>query len=120
MNPAKTCDLCGLKIEGLPVIKNFDGAEKHFCCQGCARVYQVAHENQLLDQVLPRPQSKRSAFTDVILDPGQTAYFSLDGMWCAGCAVAAEQVLRNRPGVKSVDVSFAAERGRVQYDPARV
>jgi heavy metal translocating P-type ATPase len=117
VNPAKTCDLCGLKIEGLPVTQTFDGEEKHFCCQGCARVYQVAHENQLLDQVLPRPQPKRSAFTDVILDPGQTAYFSLDGMWCAGCAVAAEQVLRNRPGVKSVDVSFAAERGRIQYDP---
>jgi heavy metal translocating P-type ATPase len=119
VNP-EICDLCGLQIAPPPVVKNFDGAEKHFCCQGCARVYQVAYENGILDQVLPRPQPKRSAFTDVILDPGQTAYFSLDGMWCAGCAVAAEQVLRSRPGVKSVDVSFAAERGRVQYDPARV
>ena len=41
-------------------------------------------------------------------------------MWCAGCAVAAEKLLRNQPGVKSVDVSFAAERGRIQYDPAQV
>jgi heavy metal translocating P-type ATPase len=115
---AETCDLCGLKIEPPPVVQNFDGAEKHFCCQGCARVYQVAYENGMLDQVLPQLQPKRPAFADVILDPGQTAYFSLDGMWCAGCAVAAEQVLRNQPGVKSVDVSFAAERGRIQYDPA--
>ena len=118
VGPVETCDLCGLKIDPPPVVQTFDGEEKHFCCQGCARVYQVAYENDLLAQVLPQPQPKHPAFTDVILDPGQTAYFSLDGMWCAGCAVAAEQVLRNRPGVKSVDVSFAAERGRIQYDPS--
>jgi heavy metal translocating P-type ATPase len=116
----ETCDLCGLKIDGPPVVRTFEGEEKRFCCQGCARVYQVAHENNMLDQVLPKPQPKRPSFTDVILDPGQTAYFSLDGMWCAGCAVSAENVLRNRPGVKSADVSFAAERGRIQYDPTQV
>ncbi|MCA9875583.1 MAG: cation-translocating P-type ATPase, partial [Anaerolineales bacterium] len=41
------------------------------------------------------------------------------GMWCAGCAVAAERVLRQQPGVKDADVSFAAERGRIRYDPAQ-
>jgi heavy metal translocating P-type ATPase len=74
----------------------------------------------MLDQVLARPQPKPSGFTDVIFKPGETAYFSIGGMWCAGCAVAAEQVLRNQPGIKNVDVSFAAERGRIQYDPAQV
>ena len=34
--------------------------------------------------------------------------------------MAAEQVLRNKPGIRSADVSFAAERGRIQYDPAQV
>ncbi|MDK2980489.1 MAG: P-type Cu+ transporter [Chloroflexota bacterium] len=38
-------------------------------------------------------------------------------MWCAGCASAAENVIRNQPGVKSADVSFAAEKGRIDYDP---
>ena len=51
------------------------------------------------------------------LGRGETAYFSLDGMWCSGCAVAAERALGRRPGVLSVDVSYAAERGRLQYDP---
>jgi heavy metal translocating P-type ATPase len=74
----------------------------------------------MLDHVLLRPKPKRPSFTEVILDPGQTAYFSLGGMWCAGCAAAAEQVLRNKPGVRSADVSFAAERGRIQYDPGQV
>jgi heavy metal translocating P-type ATPase len=116
----KACALCGLNVDGPPVVQAFDGEEKHFCCQGCARVYQVAYENDLLDEVLVKPQPKRPGFTDLILEPGKTAYFTLDGMWCAGCAVAAEQVLRSQPGVKSVDVSFAAERGRIQYDPDRV
>ena len=116
----ETCALCGLDIHSSPVSYAVDGEEKHFCCQGCARVYQVAHENNMLDQVLARPQPKPSGFTDVIFKPGETAYFSIGGMGCAGCAVAAERVLRNQPGIKTVDVSFAAERGRIQYDPAQV
>jgi len=80
----------------------------------------VAQESGLLDQVLPKPRLKRPSFTEELFDPGQAVHFSLGGMWCAGCAAAAEQVLRNQPGVKSADVSFAAERGRIQYDPAQV
>jgi heavy metal translocating P-type ATPase len=110
------CDLCGLEIDGPPVVRSFDGEEKRFCCEGCARVYTVARENDMLDQVLPRPQPK-PRIKDVFVGPGQTAHFSVGGMWCAGCAAAAEQVLRSQPGVKDVDVSFAAERGRIRYDP---
>lgn len=80
----------------------------------------MAQESGLLDQVLPKPRLKRPSFTEELFDPGQAVHFSLGGMWCAGCAAAAEQVLRNQPGVKSADVSFAAERGRIQYDPAQV
>jgi heavy metal translocating P-type ATPase len=120
VDQGETCDLCGLKINGSPVAQSFDGEEKHFCCHGCARVYDVAHENDMLDQILAKPQTKPPGFTDLVLSPGETAYFSLDGMWCAGCAVAAEQVLRSQFGVKDVDVSFAAERGRIRYDPDQV
>jgi heavy metal translocating P-type ATPase len=120
VNTPETCALCGLKIDGPPVVQTFGGDEKHFCCQGCARVYQVADENDLLDEVVVMPQPKQPGLTDLIAGPGKTAYFTLDGMWCAGCAVAAEQVLRGQPGVKSVDVSFAAERGRLHYDPDQV
>jgi Cu+-exporting ATPase len=115
-----TCDLCGLKIDGPPVTRDFDGKEKHFCCQGCARVYTIAQENNMLDQVVARPEKRRESIKDLVFDPGETAYFSVQGMWCAGCASSAEQVLRRHPGVKSADVSFAAERGRLQYDPELV
>lgn len=117
---SETCDLCGLKIDGDPVVRDFDGQKKHFCCQGCARVYSIARENDMLDQVIARPEKKRESVKDLVFDPGETAYFSVQGMWCAGCASSAEQVLRRHPGVKSADVSFAAERGRLQYDPELV
>ncbi len=117
----ESCALCGLKIDGPPVKRVIDEVEQHFCCEGCARVYQIASENNMLDQVLPKQPVKRPGFTDLIL-PGESdsAYFAVSGMWCAGCAVAAEQILRNQPGIKGADVSFAAERGRIQYDPNQV
>jgi heavy metal translocating P-type ATPase len=105
-----------LEIDGPLVVRSFDGEEKHFCCEGCARVYTVARENDLLDQVLPRPRP-RPKIQDVFVGPGETAHFSVGGMWCAGCAAAAERALRSQPGVMDVDVSFAAERGRIRYNP---
>jgi len=110
------CDLCGLDITAAPVVQVFDGEAKHFCCQGCARVYQAAHENGMLDQVLAapnRPTIKREA----VHRSGESAHFSIQGMWCAGCAVAAENVLKKMPGVQTADVSFAAELGRIQFNP---
>ncbi|MEJ2301816.1 MAG: heavy metal translocating P-type ATPase metal-binding domain-containing protein [Anaerolineales bacterium] len=120
LRAVETCDLCALKIDGAPVVADFDGQEKHFCCKGCARVYEIARDNDMLDQVVVRPEKRRESIKDLVFEPGETAYFSVQGMWCAGCASAAEQVLRRHPGVKSADVSFAAERGRLQYDPGQV
>ena len=110
------CDLCDLPLPLAPVVALVDGGEKSFCCEGCRRVYEVAAGSLMLDEVLPASRPRSRPF-DVALGRGETAYFSLDGMWCPGCAVAAERALGRRPGVMSVDVSYAAERGRVQYDP---
>lgn len=122
MRGREKCALCGLEISGPAVVREFGGEEKHFCCQGCARVYEVARENGLLDQVLPHPQEKpkRPSFAEALAQRRETARFSVTGMWCAGCASAAEQFLLRQPGVNAVDVSFAAERGRIEYDPAVV
>jgi len=107
-------------IKGAPVTRTFDGEEKQFCCNGCASAYEKAHASGLLAELDGRPAAK-PRFTDLVLLRGlENAYFSVDGMWCAGCAVAAEKLLRSQPGVQSADVSFAAERGRIQYDPEQV
>jgi hypothetical protein len=89
---AETCDLCGLQIDGPPVIRRFDSdggdgqgqtTEKHFCCEGCARVYEVARQNDMLDQVVVRPETKGPGLTDLVLNRGETAHFSVKGMYCA-------------------------------------
>jgi heavy metal translocating P-type ATPase len=125
----ETCDLCGLQIDGPPVIRRFDSSdrdsdgqttEKHFCCEGCARVYEVARENGLLDQVILKHENKGPGLTDLILNRGESAHFAVQGMYCAGCAVAAQEVLRRQPGIKSADVNFASERGRIDYNPEEV
>ena len=117
MRAASGCDLCGLPLPMSPVVAVVGEDEKHFCCEGCRRVYEVAADNHMLDDVIPASRP-RARSLDVALGRGETAYFSLDGMWCSGCAVAAERALGRRPGVLTVDVSYAAERGRLQFDPA--
>ncbi len=111
------CALCGLRVAP-PVTRVLGDEEKGFCCEGCARVYELAHESGLLDQILAKTAARRPALSSLV-GSGETAYFSLKGMWCAGCATAAEGLLRHQTGVRGVDVSFASERGRVSYDPSQ-
>ena len=111
----ETCALCGLRAPAV-VTETFAGEQKPFCCSGCARVYGLAFESGALDEVLATSSRRPRAS---IGGPRETVYFSLRGMWCAGCAVAAESLLRHQRGVRSADVSFAAERGRLSYDPTQ-
>ncbi|WP_417808759.1 heavy metal translocating P-type ATPase [Thioclava sp.] len=48
----------------------------------------------------------------------KTVYYHIEGMNCAGCAQTAERLLRDQPGVRAAEVSFASERGWLTYDPA--
>ncbi|HEX7556095.1 MAG TPA: heavy metal translocating P-type ATPase [Leptolinea sp.] len=114
----KTCDLCNLPLPDPPVKREVNDETRLFCCEGCARVYEVAFDNHMLEAVLgQKPQIKKESLNGLISLPGESAFFTIGGMWCAGCSLAAERVLRNKPGVKGVDISFAAERGRIEYDP---
>jgi len=63
---------------------------------------------------LPVSQAQRSTRS------AKTAHFAISGMACTGCALSIERVLRKNPGVKAVDVSFAAELGRIEFDPTQV
>ena len=119
VNPTQPCALCGLDVGKKPVIDTYQGEEKFFCCQGCARVYRVAFENGMLEDVIYKRGDETRRIKSAFTFSGETAYISLGGMWCAGCAVAAENVLRRQTGILGVDISFAAERGRIQFDPQR-
>ncbi|MBI4671577.1 MAG: heavy-metal-associated domain-containing protein [Chloroflexi bacterium] len=46
--------------------------------------------------------------------------FSIQGMFCARCAVELERALAQRDGVIGASVNYASERATVLYEPARV
>lgn len=115
----ENCALCGRAIQGRPVVRVLDGEEKHFDSEGCARVYQAALDNGMLDQVLTEAKPDRPRLAGLMPGPSRSAHFTIDGLSCPGCATAAERVLRNQPGVRSAEVSFAAQQGRLDYDPGQ-
>ena len=45
---------------------------------------------------------------------------SIDGMWCASCALAVERTIARSPGVTSASTSFAGGSALVRWDPALV
>lgn len=51
----KECDLCGLavEVEGFE-LKTTEG-EKDFCCEGCKGIYQMLHEDQILEETADKP-----------------------------------------------------------------
>lgn len=117
------CDLCNLPLPRDPIHRSIGDEEKLFCCEGCARVYEVAQDTGLLDQVLQRVEGsirKAPSIRQQVAIHRESAFFDIEGMWCAGCSLAAERVLSNQLGVKDVSISFAAERGRIEYDPGQV
>ena len=65
----------------------------------------------------PKAKAKRRSLAESILDPGETAHFKVEGMYCPDCATNIEASLRNEPGIKDATISFAGEQGRVEYDP---
>lgn len=52
-----------------------------------------------------------------LFSQGEKANFSVQGMYCPGCAEEAERVLREDSGVEDAEINFASERGWVRYDP---
>jgi heavy metal translocating P-type ATPase len=44
---------------------------------------------------------------------------SIEGMWCASCALAAERVIARTPGVTWASISFAGGSALIRWDPDR-
>ena len=47
------------------------------------------------------------------------SHFQLSGLYCAACAGLIEQSLLAEPGVLGAEVSYAAQRANVRWDPSR-
>ncbi len=46
----KNCDLCGLVIETPGFKLRTQEGDKQFCCEGCQGIYQMLHEDQILNE----------------------------------------------------------------------
>ena len=70
---------------------------------------------RLLDEARRAPRTAESC--ERLRTQRSTVFFVLDGMWCASCAKVAERVLQKGRGVFDAQVSFAAGKGRIDFDP---
>lgn len=117
MTDCTDCELCGKAIVGDPIIRVVHGASHCFDTEDCARIYERVDTAGMLDQVLADAPERRLGLIERLGLHRETAFFTLDGMWCAMCAQIAEKVLRQANGVLDTQISFGAGRGRVDYDP---
>lgn len=56
----------------------------------------------------------------MIRTPDEEKVISIGGMHCATCALNIEETLKELPGVKVANVSFASEKATIRFDPAKV
>lgn len=117
MTDCTNCEFCGMQIMGDPIIRVIHGAEHCFDSEDCARLYEHAAQAGMLDEVLADLPERRRTTLKGLGGQRETAFFTLDGMWCAACAQVVEKVLRQGNGVVDAQVSFAAGKGRIDYDP---
>jgi Cu+-exporting ATPase len=116
MSECTTCDLCGMPIVE-SVTRCVAGEDHCFDTEDCAQIYERAAKAGMLDQVLADPPSHRLGLAERLGLHRATTFFTVEGMWCAMCAHIVERVLRQDEGVFDAQVSFAAGRGRIDYDP---
>lgn len=117
MSDCTHCELCGMEIMGDPVVRVIHDAEHCFDTEDCARLYERAEKAGMLQEVLADPPEHRHSIIERLGLHHETVFFTLDGMWCAACAKVVEKVLRQGEGVADAQVSFAAGKGRIDYDP---
>ncbi len=117
MTGCTSCELCGMEVMGDPIVRVVQGSEYCFDTDDCARLYERAAKAGMLDQVLADAPGHRLGLLQRLGLHHETAFFTLDGMWCASCAKVVEKVLRQGEGVAEAQVSFAAGKGRIDYDP---
>src|ERR1035438_2294909 len=129
-----SCSLCGLSCGPHPLEQQVAGAALAFCCLGCMNVHAILRESGVLKPgVDPRetelfqkslamglvstrePRSKSAAPAD----PAATRerMMRVSGMWCGACAWLIEHTLGKLQGVANVEVYFASDLLKVQYDP---
>lgn len=109
------CEHCGAETNR-PVTQTIAGRPLHFCCNGCAQVYQLLQMTGPVDlpaaPAAPPPAGPAAG--------AETLAVRIGGMTCANCAASVERSLRRVPGILAAHVDLAAAEAQVQFDPRRL
>lgn len=108
--------------------------DKNFCCQGCATVFDILHDNDLsyyyelqdTPGISPRISEKKYAYLDkqeiidklveFTEDGVQVASFVIPSMHCSSCIWVLEHLHKLEPSVRKAYVNFPKKSVRITYD----
>ncbi|GAB3376686.1 heavy metal translocating P-type ATPase [Lysobacter rhizosphaerae] len=133
---ATDCFHCGEALPAVPARLRLDGAERAFCCDGCAAAAQWIRDARLDDYYRLRSELAMRVSLDQsdialwdraeVLDEharnvpgGRELTLLTDGMRCAACAWLIDRALTREPGVLEVNANAVTGRIRIAWDPAR-
>ena len=136
VTPVATCYHCGEPLPDFPVRLHWDGAERAFCCQGCAAAAEWIRHSDLGDyyqlrsaaamRVGTEPQDLSIWDRDELLDEhshriegGREIILLTDGMRCAACAWLIDRALAREDGVLDSTANAVTGRIRISWDPQR-
>jgi Cu2+-exporting ATPase len=129
------CFHCGEALPAAPALLQVDGAERAFCCDGCAAAAQWIRDAHLDDYYRLRSEpAARVAEDDADLllwdrdeviaaharpiPGGRELTLLTDGMRCAACAWLIDRALAREAGVLEVNANAVTGRIRIAWDPA--
>ena len=127
------CYHCGEKLEDEPLQRD----DKHFCCLGCATVYEMLRDNDLCDyyqlnaqaglNLRERPTNDQYKFlvdekvVSQLLDfsDGQVAKvtFFVPAIHCSSCIWLLENLHKLHPGIAGSRVNFLRKEVGISYLP---
>lgn len=108
-----SCAACARRIEkGLGKLEGVDNAVVNFAAEKAAVTYDSA-QISLRDVVKKVEQLGFQIVAD-------KAEFKISGMSCAACAARIEKALKKMPGIYSISVNLAAEKGTIEYNAGEV
>lgn len=136
-----TCFQCGRANPAHVLDGIVEGESRHFCCAGCRAIAQTIGAAGL-GQFYTRREAPDAPFAEEPAagdEPSRLAAAAdsaglieehargersvsllLEGIHCAACTWLIESYLGRQPGVREVNVNFAARRARVRWDGGRV
>jgi Cu2+-exporting ATPase len=137
MRASFACYHCGDAVDGEPVLAMASGAERAFCCAGCAAAAAWIARASLEDYYRLRSASGARVDADapdfsawdrddvltghgVSIDGGREITVLTDAMRCAACAWLIDRALRREPGVLDVIANAVTGRITIRWDPWRV